>query len=1130
MLGRQPKLKQFTAETEKSLNAITAFMSETAKSSAGMFSLGLINSETYTGSLYGVISMTDSLNAANKKLVLTRVFESLGKGSGALLSVLKSAKEQMMGLALLSSGILDKDNPIFKALGSDDYMTRRRGENQLAKRYNRYLTSIKKATDEIDQTDLDARNPSPDGAALSAQAKLTIARLQKELDGLKTKRDLIDEANDGLKRQYEYQQKLMQLSKDATQAKISGDYIGASIIEQQKSFEATQFNKETDSLALNKKITALENRISALNANAKVTAAEKKLNDLTKKDVSPIKKAVGGYIRHYGEGSTGGVKGPGTGTSDSIPAYLSNGEYVIKADSVKKYGVGTFDALNAQKFADGGIVNLPGYFDEFKNKLKTDLFKDLKLSPNEIKEKRRKENDKQLRNLIKKIRKSLGFADGGLLNLPGYLDEFKNKVKTDLFKDLKLSPNEIKEKRRKENDKQLRNLIKKIRKSLGFADGGIANATGMGLDWLGKTLFKSGNSVIKNLLGFDVTKPMSKKSGMEKFSMASMLIPGSSAAKTGLKATKLADPETLKYFMLRGTDGDITKIDEIVAAAVNGNKKNVKGMSVVSHDPIGISTLESLFNKGGPRSTKDLLGLSLMLGAKESGITKTGVAISASADRSMYSEALVKGLERRGLGKVIGLPERNSSDLIGANTKKALSDRDEILKTVSEDTDQMWKGGFEVPELALNASREAITKLLTTGYDKAQFKELLTIFSKSMKEKLNFAMGGLVPGYKDGGSVKDGWLQKWAKSLSGQPGAEMMGTAPILRLLSGMGSKGDKLGAAMAPLSFAGMGIGSKIGNSGGLMKALYSIPNKIYQARNQAKVNSMIKSGMWHGSQPTGSRGEDYLQGTNILDGAESNDPYYGMGFFGTSSKAEADLYAGGYNSSNNWGSSFGSMNNIVGAPKGKYIDFTRGTNSLKWQDYSLAKALGVKRNGYIGDYMPENLGEIMSGEGMTGAIMNRVNAGYVPKDIAGAKWLSWNNPAGVITKEKFANGGLVRGPGTTTSDSIMAKVGYAKGGTIGLSNKEYVVKAAAVKKYGTGFMDAINEQKFGAGFKDSISSQKLSSIEPVKQDSKGDVVYNNYVTVNGTDLNKKEVADEVIMRLNKTQKQNNKSNMVTY
>jgi hypothetical protein len=53
--------------------------------------------------------------------------------------------------------------------------------------------------------------------------------------------------------------------------------------------------------------------------------------------------------------ATGGqISGPGSGTSDSIPAYLSNGEYVIKADAVNKYGVGTFDALNAQKFHAGG--------------------------------------------------------------------------------------------------------------------------------------------------------------------------------------------------------------------------------------------------------------------------------------------------------------------------------------------------------------------------------------------------------------------------------------------------------------------------------------------------------------------------------------------------------------------------------------------------------------------------------------------------------------------------------------------------------------------------------------------------------------------------------------------------------
>jgi TP901 family phage tail tape measure protein len=61
---------------------------------------------------------------------------------------------------------------------------------------------------------------------------------------------------------------------------------------------------------------------------------------------------------------TGGqIKGPGTGTSDSIPAMLSNGEYVIKQSAVKQYGVSFFDAINNQKFAAGGYANVPKYAD-----------------------------------------------------------------------------------------------------------------------------------------------------------------------------------------------------------------------------------------------------------------------------------------------------------------------------------------------------------------------------------------------------------------------------------------------------------------------------------------------------------------------------------------------------------------------------------------------------------------------------------------------------------------------------------------------------------------------------------------------------------------------------------------------
>ncbi len=55
--------------------------------------------------------------------------------------------------------------------------------------------------------------------------------------------------------------------------------------------------------------------------------------------------------------ATGGhIQGPGTGTSDSIPAWLSNGEFVIQAKSVEHYGADFFHGLNARKYAEGGRV------------------------------------------------------------------------------------------------------------------------------------------------------------------------------------------------------------------------------------------------------------------------------------------------------------------------------------------------------------------------------------------------------------------------------------------------------------------------------------------------------------------------------------------------------------------------------------------------------------------------------------------------------------------------------------------------------------------------------------------------------------------------------------------------------
>lgn len=79
---------------------------------------------------------------------------------------------------------------------------------------------------------------------------------------------------------------------------------------------------------------------------------------------------LGGFIAAlFSSGfATGGlVTGPGTSTSDSIPARLSHGEYVVNARSVSRFGVAFLDAINGLAagprieggrlaFAAGGLV------------------------------------------------------------------------------------------------------------------------------------------------------------------------------------------------------------------------------------------------------------------------------------------------------------------------------------------------------------------------------------------------------------------------------------------------------------------------------------------------------------------------------------------------------------------------------------------------------------------------------------------------------------------------------------------------------------------------------------------------------------------------------------------------------
>jgi len=87
--------------------------------------------------------------------------------------------------------------------------------------------------------------------------------------------------------------------------------------------------------------------------------------------IQEIGKAIRGIAKGGGEpgsvtpapgnASGGYISGPGTATSDSILARLSNGEFVVSARAVRHWGVGFMSALNSlqtPKFAMGGFAGM----------------------------------------------------------------------------------------------------------------------------------------------------------------------------------------------------------------------------------------------------------------------------------------------------------------------------------------------------------------------------------------------------------------------------------------------------------------------------------------------------------------------------------------------------------------------------------------------------------------------------------------------------------------------------------------------------------------------------------------------------------------------------------------------------
>jgi len=72
-----------------------------------------------------------------------------------------------------------------------------------------------------------------------------------------------------------------------------------------------------------------------------------------------------GELDKFAQG--GHVRGRGTGTSDSIPAMVSNGEYVVKANAVRNIGLANMELINQGELPRRGDSPIVGEMNVYKD-------------------------------------------------------------------------------------------------------------------------------------------------------------------------------------------------------------------------------------------------------------------------------------------------------------------------------------------------------------------------------------------------------------------------------------------------------------------------------------------------------------------------------------------------------------------------------------------------------------------------------------------------------------------------------------------------------------------------------------------------------------------------------------------
>lgn len=1245
---------------------------------SGQLANGTITADQFNQAFAKIASQISSMPEPQAILILNKIMEVLPENIREAASGLKNVSDRMLILRAQAVGLTGNLLGVIEAMNllanpTADISDKVFAQMRLDK-FKKQLDDATKAFDSFFASKNSGDNTGGTGGekGLSNLSKKVIEGLKKELKLLEDKKKALQDVNDEIERQQEFQQKQQQLDADMVQAKISGNYIQAALLGQQKLYNKSQYDRETAELDLERQIQRLQDRIDALEKGAKVTDLDKKLSNIedkvlnaasksdtkakadtkntgtTKNDSSsggttpdpkkpaaspdeakaeadkkaalrppdlkklakeaqrlrsnivsdgyrnyhhfsalgkdyfvsqypsrnfvqgkfnpnggiiitgqPQKFSVGGKVQAFEPG--GKVSGPGTSTSDSIPAYLSDGEYVFSARAVDNAGganvvEGWHNALRranggmVRRFHTGGpvghkhphasLTSAPhemgmSSFGSSKTGKKQNWFQryvsSLTKSNDSLPTWARDPLGSQslLRKFAGQGRKGdnlnaalmpLNFMGLGLGSRAGLGGAKAATAAGSTLDTSKISLPDIGTLATKAwddwNDAPVTgdtswvnegvSLSQRIESALynkGSIGKGLANVlfnarapfraasrfkssllTPLGRAWTyGETDVKGSNAYLSTRLG----KSLASNLASPIASLGKLFNPKRLSESVGnfsylqekmLGGGTFTDASYSNIFKNIGLD-----IKRPISTAFNNTKKalnkkfietsfgrNIElskqmgddvplrkhyiAQGVIDSIPGGLGALIQM-SRGIHRSRMPLTGikspleryLDSIVGAAETPMNAFGPGLYSATSPTMSSRYFNDfGSLQYGIGLTPGATLR-------VLKSKGFINPQQLAKFAEEYTERTGLPAPGMNNINANINHPFMQELIKAGYI----------------------------GYRHGDAFTN-----WA-----------LGTMP------GMSLRAKEFPGNIDPTTVPGIvkpnvrsRIGSSMSNMLSKIKGMgYKPINLVSQYMNYFKAKGLVKKGIFHGSADLGRNSDGPFSGVTDLSGDYARDPYYGMGFYGTTSKSEADLYAGGYNAPGQWGESYGSLNKVTKIPFGKYIDFRK---DLKKQNYGLWKLLGGNSFMSAG----ENLGNLMNQSGMTGSIMPRIATGQTgDPSMDAAIWLALNKPEGTVLKELgsgFAKGGLVK--------NKMSKPTYS------------------LPSFDTGISylpkDMIAQLHEG---------ERVLTKEENKNFSAGGTITNNII-INGTDLNKKEIAQEVMIELDRVQKKNNKTNLV--